>query len=84
LHLYGITTVLAGTTGTITSDHYTNEAPWFWVLPDDQVVRNDLAEWGGQVEMMRGWEEYLELIEPSAVPPGLTEEAREFPATSEF
>jgi hypothetical protein len=45
LHLHGITTVLAGTTGTITSDDYTNEAPCFLVRPDDRGVRNDLEEW---------------------------------------
>jgi hypothetical protein len=69
LHLHGITTVPAGTTGTITSDNYTDEAPCFLVRSDDRGVCNDLEECGGHVHMMPGWEEYLELDEPSATPP---------------
>ena len=69
LHLHGITTVLAGTTGTITSDHCANEEPYFRVLPDDQDVRDDLEDCGGELHMLDGWEDYLELDEPSPMPP---------------
>jgi hypothetical protein len=83
LHLHGITTVLAGTTGTITSDDYTDEAPCFLVDPDDRVVRNDLADCGGYVHMMPGWEVYLELDEPFPMPPALSEETPDFPVANE-
>jgi hypothetical protein len=69
LHLYGITTISAGTTGIVTSDNCQDEEPCFLVLPDDREVRNDLEEWGGRAFMPRGWEDYLELDEPSALPP---------------
>jgi hypothetical protein len=67
--IYLVTTVPAGTTGTITSDHCANEEPYFRVLPDDQDVRDDLEDCGGELHMLDGWEDYLELDEPSALPP---------------
>ena len=67
--IYLVTTVPAGTTGTITSDHCANEEPYFCVLPDDRDVRDDLEDFGGELHMLRGWEDHLELDEPSATPP---------------
>jgi hypothetical protein len=39
------------------------------VLPHNQKVRKDLEDWGGELQMLSGWEDYLELDEPSALPP---------------
>jgi hypothetical protein len=47
------------------------------------VVRNDLADCGGYVHMMPGWEVYLELDEPFPMPPALSEETPDFPVANE-